>query len=519
MYRPVARGEILDALVHIRNLHRQADRPAGQDDLILERREIALKHLLSNLPRTNAHPTLRTVLEIADLFSLTLHGAHRLFGYDLTQIGEFDLRLNGGRTHIVESYGFDRDLTIDLPLEFAPSVTFGTNRMLREVVSEWQSGIPFRALQASAWHQSGTFYVHVGTEDSLGSSLPPGSLALVEPVDRNERLLPNPRVIYLLQFSNGYRCSRCVLSRGRLQLLTSERAYHGPQEFRYPSAVRIAGRVRMFALALPVPEYRFLQTFPLCPGCASLVLPWEHRSRSELLAAKHKRFHRAKNEERMIREQLRSVLGTEPSGRTERRYRMETASEPHVNSLLYLTVANLARYTDSIQTGGFAISDKGRFSLDTFLNARRWDDVVAFEREARLPQPSWIWEAMRREFVEWPPVLSLKFPELSLCSDRIVRMGELGGLQGLEPPITPGSWMLLEKSPGVPDVRAERRQTAWSRSIYVLTRGVEIICGYLERGSDGYALMSSPYSRTAKVTFQKEELSHLRRVVGVAVPV
>ena len=103
--------------------------------------------------------------------------------------------------------------------------------MLGDLVREWQRDVPFRALQSPGWHQPGTFYVHIGTEDSLGSSLPPGSLALVEPIERNEKLFPNPRAVYLLQFSNGYRCSRCVVSRGRLQLLTSERAYRGPQEF------------------------------------------------------------------------------------------------------------------------------------------------------------------------------------------------------------------------------------------------------------------------------------------------
>jgi hypothetical protein len=44
------------------------------------------------------------------MFSLTIEGAHRLFGYDLGGIREYDLRLNGRRTHIVESYAFERDL-------------------------------------------------------------------------------------------------------------------------------------------------------------------------------------------------------------------------------------------------------------------------------------------------------------------------------------------------------------------------------------------------------------------------
>ena len=471
MYRPVTRSDILDALVHIRNLYRELKPADERAYLAYERRELALKNLLSNLPRTKEHPTLRTVLEIADTFSLTIEGAHRLFGYDLARVSEYDLRLNRGRTHIIESYGFDRDQLVDLPLELAPRQAFGANKMLNDLVTEWQTKVPIRVLEEPGWRQPGTFYVHIGTEDSLGSSVPPGALALVEPINKNERSLPNPRAIYLLQFSNGYRCSRCVVSRGRLQLLTSERAYLGPQEFSYPGAVRIAGRVRLFALGLPVPEYPTGRSLPLCPNCASLVLPWEHRSRGDLLAAKHKRFRRSKEEEALVREHLRAVLDSGPSSRTERRYRKATQSEPHVNSLLHLTIANLARYTDSIQTGGFAITDTGRFSLETLLGTRHWSDMLTAGPEAHLPRPTSVWEAYRKEFVEWPPLLSLKFPQLSLSGDRVVRLAEGNAIQGLEPAIGPGSWMLLENAPAVPDTREDQRKTGWSRPIYVLRRG------------------------------------------------
>ena len=55
---------------------------------------------------------------------MTLEGAHRLFGYDLTEIREYDLRINGGRTHILESYPFERDLLVDLPAQLAPREAF-----------------------------------------------------------------------------------------------------------------------------------------------------------------------------------------------------------------------------------------------------------------------------------------------------------------------------------------------------------------------------------------------------------
>jgi len=65
-----------------------------------QRRETITRDLLSNLPRTHDHPTLKTLLEIAETCSLTLEGAHKLFGYDLDALRQFDLKLNGKRTHI-----------------------------------------------------------------------------------------------------------------------------------------------------------------------------------------------------------------------------------------------------------------------------------------------------------------------------------------------------------------------------------------------------------------------------------
>jgi hypothetical protein len=100
VYRQVPRTEILDALAHLRELHRQVKPSTDRERYGFERRELLAKNLFSNLRRTGNHPTLSMLLEIADVFSLTIEGAHRLFGYDLDGIREYDLRLNGRRTHI-----------------------------------------------------------------------------------------------------------------------------------------------------------------------------------------------------------------------------------------------------------------------------------------------------------------------------------------------------------------------------------------------------------------------------------
>ncbi len=519
VYRPVPRNEIIDALAHMYDLHRRVKPSSERELLAYERREAGARDLLSNLQRTNEHPTLKTLLEVAEICRLTLEGAHKLFGYNLGGIREYDLRLNGGRTHICESYPFERDLLIDLPSQLAPNEAFRVDALLRDLVPEWQSDIPVRALEEKGWDQPGAFYLHVGTEDSLGSSIPPGAMALVEPVSKEEELRPNPRGIYLLQFGNGYRCGHCVVARGKLRLFSSGRAYLGRQDFAYPGSVRIAGRIRMFAISLPVPEYSFRYLLPECQTCADLILPWEHRTRARLLATKHKRFKRPKEEEGFIRDFLKADLNAKLSGRTERRYRARTSSEPHVNALIHMTIAHVARYTDALRTGGSWLSDKGRFSLESLLKASRLEDAVILSRTPDLPTPTDIWDARRREFVEWPPLLFMKFPQLRQWDDRIMRLGEGNAVGGLDPAIGPGSWMLLEKTPRIPDTQSDRRKTGWSRPLYVFRRELQAFCGYLEREGNQYALLSNSSSGGAKIAFRDHELSSLSRVAGVAVPV
>jgi len=80
--------------MHLRELFRRSNPSNERERLTHERREIVTKNLLSNLFRTKEHPTLHAVLELADIFSLTIDGAHRLFGYELEEIREYDFRLN-----------------------------------------------------------------------------------------------------------------------------------------------------------------------------------------------------------------------------------------------------------------------------------------------------------------------------------------------------------------------------------------------------------------------------------------
>jgi hypothetical protein len=79
--------------------------------------------------------------------------------------------------------------------------------------------------------------------------------------------------------------------------------------------------------------------------------------------------------------------------------------------------------------------------------------------------PREVWETRRSEFVEWPPLLAVKFPQLRLWDDRVVRLAQGSPIRGLHPQIAAGSWMLLEKLPAIPDTRSDGSKRGWSRPI------------------------------------------------------
>ena len=519
MYKSVSSSEIIERVEHIRELLRHIQATNDRVFVANTQHERKLKDFISNLRRTETRPMANMVRDLAEACSLTTEGAYRLFGYELDGLRELDLDLNGGRTRVVESYVFHRDLMVELPLELAPADAFRRSAMLDSLVLRWQGDFPIRVLNRPVWRRPGTFYVRVGTEDSLGSNLPPGATALVEPIDHEEMQRPNPRAIYLLQFPSGYRVSRCVVTGGKLQLLTSDRSYVGPQIYAYPLSVRIVGRIAVFALELPFRETPVLRPFSQYDGSADLILPWEHKTRRGLFAAKHRRFIRSREEMQHVQDLLQARLQSTLSDRSRRRYRRETDSEPHIAALMQMSIEHYARFSDSLRMGGYPLRDMGRYSLETMLRAKRFEDLIAKRLEPACPTPIDVWEARRKEIVEWPALLSFNFPKPSALSHRVMRVGPEALINNVDPPIRPGSWMLLETPSSSPDTRSDANKHGWSRPLYALARGLETFFGHLERDGNSFALLNHSDIKPTKVVLHQSELPNLRRVCGVIVPV
>ena len=519
MYRPVSCNQIITYLEHIRELFRQSQPENQHEQIAHEQREQKIRDLITNLRRTNGRAMVRMVNDLEKYCYLTTDGGYRIFGYNLDAIHEYDLSLNRQRTHIVESYIFERDLEVELPLELAPSTAFTKSATLNTLVRRWQRGIPIRELSRPEWRKPGTFYVHVGTEDSLGASLPPGAMAMVESVDAEEKRHPNPCSIYLLQFSNGYLCSRCAVVLDRLQLLTSNSSSIRRELFLYPGEVRIAGRIAAFTLSLPAQEYSPLREISTYDGSADLILPWEHRNRSRLLATKYRRFVRSHEDVQSVRAALQTNLHFWLSERTRRRYRSKTISEPHADALIQMSVEHHARYSDVLRAGGYELHDAGRFSLEAMLCAKRFSDLHTLQMMATLPSPAEVWDERRKEFIEYAALFAVKFPQPSLWGDHVVRVVEDVGLSGIEPHIRPGSWVLAEGLPAFLDLQDDARKQGWSRPIYLLRRGVESLLGYLGRDGDRFVLLTGDKTDDVITIFGPSELCQLSRVSGVLIPV
>jgi hypothetical protein len=108
---------------------------------------------------------------------------------------------------------------------------------------------------------------------------------------------------------------------------------------------------------------------------------------------------------------------------------------------------------------------------------------------------------------------------LRLWDERVIRLTKGCTLSGLVPAIGPGTWALLENSPAISDIRSELRKTGWSRPIYALRRGLQMVLGHLERQGNEYALLSDTSGGGVKATLRADELPQLSRLAGVAVPV
>lgn len=518
MYDPVFPQQATEVLSRFFAMFRKASREVAHR---LNRQSSGLSpDLLTNLRQFGSTPTPRQLQALKLRLSLTIGGAYKLFGYKLDSLRGVELLLNGERTRFVESYPFHRDRPVDLPGVLGDQNAFHRTAFLSDLVVRWQQGVPIRALRGPHWQKEGFVYAQLGAGDTRAMpKVPPGSYIAIRPIGDEERRDPDPARIYFLQFGGGYLCCRCTVRQGRLWLITQDHDYAGPHEFIYPGEIRVVGRVMSFAV-----ELRLAKSAPTLPQRAykpaPLILPWEHTSLPNLIAAERQRFGITEAHLRRASDILETHLGTTISARTLRRYEQEKERVPRTSVLIGLALVHSLRFTDVLRALSLWTDESRHYSLNALMSANTLDDLPYSFPSAVAPDPVTRWQPLIDEWGEWPTLLSMAMPNLGQWGYRILRINQSTWFNGLDPLLAPHSVVVLDERDVSPPAHAERHQQNWDRPIFALRYEARTFCGYLEaHGASLVLLPHSAASSTPRAVFPKRQTQILGRVVAAASPI
>jgi hypothetical protein len=62
-------------------------------------------------------------------------------------------------------------------------------------------------------------------------------------------------------------------------------------------------------------------------------------------------------------------------------------------------------------------------------------------------------------------------------------------------------------------------KTGWSRQVYALRRGTDLLCGYLDRSENRYVLLPGGKGFGEAIAIHQDELEQINYVCGAAIPV
>lgn len=222
-------------------------------------------------------------------------------------------------------------------------------------------------------------------------------------------------------------------------------------------------------------------------------------------------MQRSRPAEHDLRKELERVFGRILEPRTERRYRRATTSQPHVDTLMQLSLLHMAAYSEVLRHLGVSLSDRGRHSLETLRSVRSFDDIPP-PAESWSPQPFDIWSRLRSRYGEWPALLSANFPNLGQDSERMVRVGNPAQVPMLEPPMNEGTLVHLAGD-SLRTFLEDDTTAGWQRPLFALRRDGEWHLGHVYGSPNAFRF----HSREVAV-LSREDGRTLQRVAAAVVP-
>jgi len=462
------------------------------------------------------HRSPRQLHALSQQLDLTIGGAFKLFGYSLESMRQLDFVLNGVRTRIIETYPFFRDRLVEVPAVLGEERAFLRTSFLSELVRSWQRNIPIREIHGRNWRGQKLIYAQIGTNDGIAlPRIPPGSVIGVSEIDASELASPDPERYYFLQHQIGYTCSRCIVDKGRLLLITRGERVDTPMEFVYPGQVRIIGRVLWFATKLPIPRPGPLVS-RISRSQAPLILPWEHKSFSDLLAAEGMRFGITTKYVSQIGDLLEQHLGVRMSTRTLRRYERGNADHmPRTGVLLALVAIHSLRSSDVFRLLHMWRTTKPQLSLKTLMGLKGRDERRSLFDPVLVPEPIARWQQLLQQWGEWPVLVSTNYPRPTTRVDNLVRLHLDKQALEFNPIFNSGSIIGIDDDDTVPPRNGVIDGDAWNRPLYAFRIATETLHGYLETGATHLAIQPNPSAGRPRRSFHRNQIRVLGRIVEV----
>ena len=250
----LAAGQRLKALRKRLGLStRDVQKKSEQIAIAKQNQEFYLSHAwLTDIEQGRFVPKLFKLYSISAIYNKSFDEIAAYFGLRMADLGRDRASIGAPRTHLLDQGEEGQGQTVTLPVELKPEFRFEKTNLLSRVVEKWDE-VPIGLLQHLDLHKS--MYGYIGLEDdTLYPLIRPGSLVQIDPNQRKIMVgqwrTEFERPIYFIELRDGYLCSWCELSRGRLTVIPHPQSRQAHRNFAHPSEAEVVGRVTGVAMRI-----------------------------------------------------------------------------------------------------------------------------------------------------------------------------------------------------------------------------------------------------------------------------
>lgn len=197
-------------------------------------------------------PSIHKLLSLSAIYGLDFLDLLSRYGVKPDRVHEYRKLLQSRTTHQLSTDVHSFDTTVTLPLHMDPRFSWETTQLVNRMVAVWGE-IP--ACILTNFNPREHILGLVGLEDySMAPLIKPGALVFV---DGNRRKVADggwrnehERPVYFIELREGYRCSWCQLTNGKLFLIPHPLSPVRAESFSFPSEAEIVGQVVGVAMRL-----------------------------------------------------------------------------------------------------------------------------------------------------------------------------------------------------------------------------------------------------------------------------